>query len=537
MQDDGQPQGASAADAGSPAASRPRIPDHELLARIGEGAFGEVWLAAATSLAGAYRAVKIVYRNSLKGDGYDRELRGIQQFERIAREHPNLVNILHVGELKEAKCFFYVMELADNVRTPADNPGAMNPATYKARTLEAELRERGALSLRESLIVAISLTDALAHLHKDGLIHRDVKPANIIFVKGVVKLADIGLVTDVATAATFVGTKGFVPREGPGEPPADIYSLGKVFYEMITGLDRMSFPQLPAGWAERPDLAAWQQLNRIVMRACEEDVLLRYQSAEELRAELMPLWNKETVPPGLVEDRRRRWSRPAIMAAAALVVVIVGFIFYKWSGWMPRAERRASSAVGLTAGERAEGFKMLFNGKNLDGWNAPGSNWACVEGALTRLSSGGDITYENEAMPDAFDLRFEWRIAPGGDSGVLYRPERVEYQILDNGGSLLGREARTRAGALFEFAGQPEDRTSPIGHWNDSRILCEGKRIRHYLNGAVVLDAEYNQPQWEEARQRLKRKYNAELGAHGGYLSLRDEKGQVWYRNIRIKAL
>ena len=57
------------------------------------------------------------------------------------------------------------------------------------------------------------------------------------------------------------------------------------------------------------------------------------------------------------------------------------------------------------------------------------------------------------------------------------------------------------------------------------------------MNGAFVLDAEYNQPEWEEARQRLKTKYNTDLGVPGGYLSLRDVKGQVWYRNIRIKAL
>jgi len=110
--------------------------------------------------------------------------------------------------------------------------------------------------LIESLDLAIHLTAALEHLHNHGLIHRDIKPANIVFVKGVAKLADIGLVTDihqVSTHASYVGTPGFIPPEGPGAAVADIYSLGKVFYEVAMGLDRNRFPELPPEWEHHPD--------------------------------------------------------------------------------------------------------------------------------------------------------------------------------------------------------------------------------------------------------------------------------------------
>ena len=72
-----------------------------------------------------------------------------------------------------------------------------------------------------------------------------MKPSNIIFVNGVPKLADIGLVTGVDATRSYVGTEGFAPPEGPGTPQGDLYSLGKVLYEAATGKDRQEFPELP----------------------------------------------------------------------------------------------------------------------------------------------------------------------------------------------------------------------------------------------------------------------------------------------------
>src|SRR5438876_3991765 len=91
----------------------PQIPDHELLRRVGEGAYGEVWLAR--NVMGTYRAVKVVYRHNFGDERpYDREFAGIKRFEPISRAHPSQVDILHVGRNDAAGYFYYVMELADD---------------------------------------------------------------------------------------------------------------------------------------------------------------------------------------------------------------------------------------------------------------------------------------------------------------------------------------------------------------------------------------------------------------------------------------
>src|SRR5437016_11987579 len=98
----------TAADLVSPIA--PKIPDHELLRRVGEGAYGEVWLAK--NVMGTYRAVKVVYRRNFSDDHpYEREFAGIKRFEPISRAHASQVDILHVGRNDQAGYFYYIMEL------------------------------------------------------------------------------------------------------------------------------------------------------------------------------------------------------------------------------------------------------------------------------------------------------------------------------------------------------------------------------------------------------------------------------------------
>ncbi len=162
------------------------------------------------------------------------------------------------------------------------------PATdsYSPRTLSAELKNRRALPADEVVALGLKLTAALAHLHTHGLVHRDVKPSNILFIGGQPKLADAGLVAAVDEARSLVGTAGYIAPEGPGTPQADLYALGKVLYEAAFGKDRQEFPALPTDVAWRPDHARLLELNAVLLKACAADARERYQSVAALASEL-----------------------------------------------------------------------------------------------------------------------------------------------------------------------------------------------------------------------------------------------------------
>src|SRR5580765_2423198 len=166
---------------------------------------------------------------------------------------------------------------------------------YTPRTLTSELQCCARLPVLECVQIGLSLTSALGHLHQNGLVHRDVKPGNVIFVGGVPKLADIGLVAEVAEARSYVGTEGFIPPEGPGSPQADLYSLGKLLYEISTGKDRHAFPELPPDLAEQLEAQQLVELNAILLKACQNDAWHRYRSAEEMRADLLALESGKSV--------------------------------------------------------------------------------------------------------------------------------------------------------------------------------------------------------------------------------------------------
>jgi WD40 repeat protein len=281
-------------EAGPAPGSAPQIPDYQILQRIGKGSYGEVWLAR--NILGSYRAVKVIYRSSFEDERpFEREYSGMRKYEPVSRSHQSQVGILHVG--RGGHFFYYVMELADDAQAaPAGehetklaadaSRGLINPELYAPKTLRSELRRRGSFPVDESLKVAASLSTALEHLHRHGLVHRDIKPSNIIFVEGVPKLADIGLVASLDDTLSFVGTEGFQAPEGPGTAAADIFSLGKVIYEMSTGRDRQEYPELPTNIMERPDREALAELNEVTLKACARNPRQRYRSASELRADL-----------------------------------------------------------------------------------------------------------------------------------------------------------------------------------------------------------------------------------------------------------
>ncbi len=294
------------------------VPDHELLRRIGDGSYGEVWLAR--GLTGALRAVKIVREGSFDNSRpYEREFSGLLHFEPISRGHDGLVDILQVGRSGPDNGFYCVMELADNATPPSVAAARNEPEwmSYQPLTLDVLIRQRGGrLPARDCIAIAMKMAEALRYLHAAGLVHRDIKPSNIIFVEGVPKLADVGLVARTNDARTLVGTEGFLAPEGPGTPPADLYSLGKCLYEMAMGKDRLQFPSPPTSLDTLPDFEELLELNEIITRACERDPATRYQSADALLSDLRIVGAGRSLR---AAQARRRWFRAVCWSVVAVL--------------------------------------------------------------------------------------------------------------------------------------------------------------------------------------------------------------------------
>jgi serine/threonine protein kinase len=298
----------------------PVVPDHELLRVIGAGSSGEVWLAR--NVLGTYRAVKVVRARAFrKFSSYQREFDGVLKFEPISRSHDGLMDILQVGRNDAAGYFYYVVELADDAGTGQ----VIIPEQYTPRTLDFDRQQHRCLPVGECIRLGAAIASGLGFLHRNGLTHRDVKPSNIIFVNGFPKLADAGLVSEMSERGSRAGTEGFIAPEGSGMPQADIYSLGKVLYEISTGKDRNEYPELPplADNAEGRDMV---RFNKIVLNACRMSLRQRYQSADELMMALLAFEFSHYNP--RFERTRDRSIR--IFSATAPYFVFIVVILMLW---------------------------------------------------------------------------------------------------------------------------------------------------------------------------------------------------------------
>lgn len=326
-----------------------RIGDHALIARISEGSYGQVWLAQ--SELGTYRALKIVQQSRFdSARPFQREFEGIQRFEPVSRVHEGLVDILQVGRISPDS-FYYIMELADDLNTGQE----IVPETYQPRTLTNELARQGPLPCDRCIHIGLALCRTLAFLHERGLIHRDIKPSNVIFVGDQPKLADIGLVTDLYGAKTFVGTAGFIPPEGPNSPQADIYGLGKLLYELSTGKDRHDFPALP----DQQDFAQeFLELNEVLVKACHVEVARRYQSAAEMAADLKLIAAGRSVRRLHHLERKLQSIRKGVLAVLPLSAIIASVAYaliVNHQRSLEQQQRQIGSKVG-------QGTSLLMEG-------------------------------------------------------------------------------------------------------------------------------------------------------------------------------
>jgi len=295
----------------SPEADTPVVPDFTLIRKIGSGGFGTVWLAK-NDATGRLAAVKLIPR---LGSGASRELTSLTRLEDHARrQSPDLLPVRHVGKTREH--LFYVMDLADDLS--GEPPTA--DAEYRPATLDSRL-QRSALESKTCLEYSRQLLRGLTSLHDAGMVHRDVKPANCLFVAGELKLADFGLLTDAGPEVSRLGTVTYMPPDGRMDTRADVYAAGLVVYEMLTGCAADRFPSLgpePRRILEDPTLRA---LLRLSLTACSSKRDERYRDAQEMASALEQLLvdGGETARP-----RSRRTVIAMGVAVIALAAVGVG---------------------------------------------------------------------------------------------------------------------------------------------------------------------------------------------------------------------
>ena len=327
-----------------PTSNIPVVPDYELLRKIGGGGYGDVWLAR--SVTGLYRAVKIVRRDNFNDERpFLRELEGITRYQAmVAPGTPTQLALLHVGERPDQGWFHYVMELADD----AENGPEILPSTYVALTLKELKARRGRLPAAECLRLALALAQGLGVLHELGLLHRDIKPSNIILIHGMPKLADLGLVSSSDRTLTSVGTPDYAPPEGPGSVRADLHSLGRVLYELLTGLSPADFPRLPDDFSERTDQRQFLELNEVLLKAGNPVPEKRYETARAMLEDLRFIEAGGSLKDmALLRRRVVRLTRATLSIAglAALVVIAVGARGYFVQRRLLEETRRAETTA------------------------------------------------------------------------------------------------------------------------------------------------------------------------------------------------
>ncbi len=297
----------------------PLLPGFVLEEFIGRGGMGAVYRARQAGLERAV-AIKLLPRTAAEDAEFAERFR--TEARALARlQHPHIVTIYESGATTDGH-LFYVMEYVDGSDL-------------------SELLAHGALPAAQALSIARAVCEALEYAHARGIIHRDIKPANVLLGDdGLVKVADFGLAKqfsgperteNLTVTGAALGTPSYMsPEQRKGQPVdarADLYSLGVMLYEMLTG-------ELPQGAWQPPSRKSDSspRLDAVVEKSVQPDPALRVQSAAELRARLERI--ERLMAPGV---RRRR----VILTAAAALALSGG------GAWLWRLPPRAVEAPVL----------------------------------------------------------------------------------------------------------------------------------------------------------------------------------------------
>jgi hypothetical protein len=230
-----------------------------------------------------------------------------------------------------------------------------------------------------------------------------------------------------------------------------------------------------------------------------------------------------------------------------------------------KSEKAGKTAMNtLTPEEKADGWMLLFDGKDSKGWRGYKKDsfpkgWEVVDGTLHCKGSGrgeagsaegGDIIYDKPF--GNFDLKVDWKISEGGNSGIFYLGQETmdaiwqtapEMQVLDNErhpDAKLGKNGDRKAGSLYDLIPANPQNAKPAGEWNSVEIIVYQGTVVHKMNGETVLEYHLWTPEWDTLVAHSKfPSYNPDWAnvAQEGYIGLQDHGNDVWFRNIKLKVL
>lgn len=198
-------------------------------------------------------------------------------------------------------------------------------------------------------------------------------------------------------------------------------------------------------------------------------------------------------------------------------------------------------------------WKVLFDGKSKDAWRGfrqasfPGKSWKVEGGTLATIVGAESLDIITREKYRDFELQLEWKIAPGGNSGIIYLVSEdsdqtwktgPEMQVLDDEKHGDGKEPKTTAGSLYALIAPVNKVLAPVGEWNKVRIIVSNGHVEHWLNGRKILEYELGSDQLKASIAASKFKDFSRFAQNReGYIALQHHGDQVWYRKIRIRSL
>ncbi len=294
------------------------IPDYQRVVLCGEGAYGSVWVVR--DRVGVYRALKTIDLERIgRISARCREREALEAYCKRVRRAAYLITIYHVGQV--GQMLYYTMDLADDVRFPAAMIHDDFPRNYQPLLLSTII-EAGRLRPDIALELGRRMLRGLAALHDAELVHRDIKPTNIVFVNRQPRLADIGMVSIGCEGERPVGTPKYMTPDGAADRSADTFAMGMVLREM---LDVQASAQLSAsGDAPRSVRWDWERVTRVLARATSPRAEVRYAHAaamlEEWEAcQSLPVDIFEETAEQLASDMRQETAREAIELGYTLI--------------------------------------------------------------------------------------------------------------------------------------------------------------------------------------------------------------------------